>query len=164
MDLPTDCNYYEIILMDGDKYDLGKPKFEKIMQHMKKTNFKFFEKQYKEYIIDDIIVHNYDNKETNVMRHTAKDIKIYDNYRIIGFHKTKLTTLNYPSTTYIYNILYVKKLIFRISNRIYINYEIGMNEKNEKTYKVYLNYNHDSNVDMTSIHNTLSDMMLILLA
>ena len=163
MELPKDCNYYEIIFMNADLYSLGQSAFAKLLANMTATNYKSFEKQYKEYIIDDIIVQNYNNQETKILRLTPKDIIDRITYRIIGYQKSKLTALNHPSTTYIYNTLYIKKLTFRISNRIYINFEIALDKDEEKTYKVYINYNHDTNVDMSVITEQLKGLMHLFL-
>jgi hypothetical protein len=164
MILPKNCNYYEIVLLSNDnKYDFGQSGFSKVLAKMSQTTYKHFEKNYKEYIIEDIIVHNYNNEETKVFRNSAKDVIENKDHIIIGFQKTKLTPLNYPSTTYIYNISYVKKLIFRISNRIYINFEINLDKDSYKTYKIYINYNHDNNVDMSQILSQLDELMKLLL-
>jgi hypothetical protein len=162
MELPKDCNYYEIVLMDDDKYDLGQSKFSKILAKMIQTEYKHFSRQYKEYIIDDKVIHNFNNEETKVSQIIPIDFFDKKTYRIIGYQKTKLTPLNYPSTTYIYNTSYIKKLIFRISNRIYINFEIALSDS--KTYKIYINYNHDHNVDNTVITKSLTDILTLLLA
>jgi hypothetical protein len=164
MKIIENANYYEIIIMKSENvYDLGECEFSKILSKMISTDYKFFERQYKEYFIDDIIIHNYNNEETKVSKLKPKNYIDIDNYRIIGYQKTKLTSINYPSTTYIFNINYIKKLIFRVSNRIYINFEISLDEDSLKTYKVYINYNHDQNVDFTLIDKTLDDIIKLLL-
>ena len=183
----SDANYYEIYISnaasggggqagakvdgpDGHKsYDIGlsRKDFRNLLSTIAKSNLnlKPFQKEYKEYIYDDVIVHNYKNTETHVFRHTPICIKQLDKTcgaLLIGYQKNKLTFLNVPSTRNIYDIQYVKKLIFRVNNRIFVNFQSSVNLNQEKTYTAYINYNHENNIEQDSVQNNIESLMKVL--
>lgn len=160
----NECNYYEYVLTsDISKYDMGKKTFFDILTKMALENHKCFEKKYKEYIVsNNITCHNYENKDIKIYTNKALYIENKDKYIIIGYNKTKQTILNYPSTNNIYVTNYIKKLIFRVTNRIYINFEICLQENKKKLYKIYINYNHDNNVDTKIINQNIDDLLKII--
>lgn len=157
------CNYYEIVIMDKNKYDIGYERFFGTLAKMAFTDYKYFEKQYKQYIVlgdDNIFCHNYENEELKIFKNTPVLVEEGDGFKTYGYSKTKLTVLNYPSTTHIFDISYVKRLTFRVSNRVYINFEISFSPDDEKkTYRVYVNYNHDNNVDMKIVNKSLNEVL-----
>jgi hypothetical protein len=164
------ANYYEIFLnprLESKNLDenikvyntsLDKNEFKYLLSCVSRGNhnFKFFQKEYKEYIYDNVITHNYKNTETRIFKNTPISIIQHENSLVIGYNKSKLTFLSMPSTTNIYNINYVKKLIFRVNNRIFINFQISQNDKdNSQTYQAYINYNHESNIDPEEVNKTM---------
>lgn len=164
--LDSSSNYFEIYLTPGIKSEkhndlnildisVTKNQFEEMMAGLVKRDYKFFQKEYKEYNYGDVLVQNYNNTETRIIRLSSNIMKKNDKLLMIGYHKSKLTFLNVPSTTNIFDIHYVKKLIFRITNRIFINFQCNMDEDGNKTYMVYVNYNHESNIDPEGINETL---------
>lgn len=174
-------NYYEIFittnskqLLDDHVYDIGidKERFYKILSSIK--DHKYFQKEYKEYIYSDIVYRilnkNSSNKNNNdlmkVFKQTPLKITNYDKFIVIGYNKNKLSILNFPSTTNIDQINYVKTLVFRITNRIYVNFNITIDSKTKnKIYSIFLNYNHDSNyksdtnIDINEINKTIKDIL-----
>jgi len=182
----SEANYYEIYMgggggggaaanaanaakLEGHKsYNIGlsRKDFRHLLSAIAKSNLnlKPFQKEYKEYIYDDVIVHNYKNTETHVFRHTPVCVQKLDKAvgLLIGYQKNKLTFLNVPSTRNIYDIQYVKKLIFRVNNRIFVNFQSSVNLNQEKTYTVYINYNHENNIEQDSIQNNIESLMKVL--
>lgn len=174
-------NYYEIFITLGSKQladdqvydiDLSKEQFYKILSSIK--DYKYFQKEYKEYIYSDIVYRilnkNSNNKNNNdlmkVFKQTPLKITNYDKFIVIGYNKNKLSILNFPSTTNIDQINYVKTLVFRITNRIYINFNITIDNKTRnKLYSIFINYNHDSNyksdtnIDINEINKTINDIL-----
>ncbi len=161
------ANYYEIYLCSGkldNVYTVGMSaeEFERVLKRLTNSNYRFFQKEYKEYIYGDIISQNY--KNTEILVHGYKHIgtKYFDGYLMIAYNRSKLTFLSVPSTTNIYSMNYVKKLIFRVSNRIFINFKISQAKDSEKIYEVYINYNHESNIDQEQINATLEQVFATL--
>ena len=168
--LESNANYYEIHIkteklqkiihddsIESFNNGLGIPQFKKLLNTMK--NQKHFQKEYKEYLYDNVIVHNYKNTETRVFRQTPVIFEEADKYMMIGYNRNKLTFLSVPSTTNIHDMIYVKKLIFRINNRLFVNFEIGLSKDDTKTYKVYINYNHESNIEIDGLNVALAKII-----
>lgn len=178
----SEANYYEIYIGAGKQvqagaklespeshksYNIGlsRKDFRNLLSAIAKSNLnlKPFQKEYKEYIYDDVIVHNYKNTETHVFRHTPICVQPATSAGLlIGYQKNKLTFLNVPSTRNIYDIQYVKKLIFRVNNRIFVNFQSSVNLNQEKTYTVYINYNHENNIEQDSVQNNIESLMKVL--
>lgn len=159
--LIPDANYYEIYFVDrcSNNEIYNKSDFYTILGKVKDMSYKFFKKQYKQYIHENVIVHNYDNDEIKVQKKVLLD-KIYiTNTLTLAYQKTKQSMLNVSSTKNIYDIKYIKKLTFRVNNWIYINFEISFSHDMETLdHTVYINYNHDDKVDMELINTTLKDL------
>ena len=172
------ANYYELSFKPKNQlniksdnfiiYDtnLSFNDFQTYLFRMKNTTYKYFQKEYKEYLYDNITNQNYNNEEIKISKQNAltnKIININNNdIVIIGYQKIKQSVLNYPSTTKIYYSSYVKKMIFRINSRIFLNFSISLHNDNTKTYRVYLNYNHDNKVDLDISNKNITEIINIL--
>jgi hypothetical protein len=165
-------NYFEIFISPCTKrndsdivqtYDvaLTESEFVDLMRCVARANpdYKFFQKEYKEYVYGDIIVHNYKNTETRVFKYTPQCVTIDGKSLLMGFNRNKLTALNIPATKNIHDVNYVKKLIFRVTNRIFINFQTNLNQDGSKTYMVYINYNHDPQIDQEGIEKTMQEIL-----
>jgi nuclear transport factor 2 (NTF2) superfamily protein len=166
--LNSNSNYYEIYLTSNLKHDLldkeamafkidiSKDEFDSMLQTISNanTNYKFFQKEYKEYKYNEVTLHNYKNEETRVFKFTPQVIYKNDNAFLIGYQRNKLTFLSVPSTTSIYEISYIKKLIFRVNNRIFLNFQCNYTD-DTKIYTIYINYNHEANIDPDGVNNAI---------
>lgn len=170
LNIDDEVNYVELFFIKStsDKKDLKIHRtdltsdiFFDFLKKMKKTNYKFFQKEYKEYIYKDIICQIYLNDETKVYKKNV--LKVFqNNSSMISIYsdRIKQTLLNFPSTINLQQTSYVKKLIFRVNNRIYINFQITLDvESDVKSYEVYINYNHEENVDTQLINKTLAEVV-----
>jgi|TARA_B100000963_G_scaffold361902_1_gene400687 hypothetical protein len=108
------------------------------------------------------LVHNInDNKfyvnKTNYVSHNTND-----NYIFIKYTKQNLPQISFPSTRNINDKYYVNKITFKITNRIYINFELKKKiteDGNEKIFRrIYINFNNDKNdkIDNDNINNLLN--------
>ena len=124
---------------------------------MKNYAYKSFTKTYKQYVQDDIIYNNYENKEIKI--YTVKPLsyeKVNTNFLKINYKKSKKNIQNiFPNA-----ISYIKKFSFRINNRIYVNFETSITD-GEEFFKIYINYNHEKNVDMDVINKEIDVIMNI---
>ena len=151
-DVPPEFQVYNIAIDDQ--------KFSEIMQHVAKTNHKYSQRDFKEFTHKDMQCLCYTNDEVKVYRTTPMHIQYSEPFLIIGSNKSKLTLLNFPSTTSIHQTVYVKQLVFRITSRIYLNFRSSIDESTrKKVNSIYINYNHDSNVDMKMINEILVELM-----
>lgn len=95
-------------------------------------------------------VHVYSLDATCVMKKGRNAIAI-------GYHKKKMSILNFPSTTHYDNIKCISRTTFRVSNRVYVNFE-KHTTGDEVTFHAYVNYNHDKNVDWNSISRDMESL------
>lgn len=154
-------NYIEFFLKsDPSTTGFGEEEFYNALQKLKKTNHKYFQKEYKQYVIQNLFYENYDNQEVIVYEKNAVKVNREDpKWLEIHYSRNKLSMINLNSTRNVSSTNYVKKLIFRITNRIYINFEIKKNVETSTTSRyIYINYNHDQGVDMNATAKVISEI------
>ena len=146
--------------------DFSENEFLNIMSKLKQTSYKYFQKEYKEYVHKELEAqYQEDGLKVTHNHMLACDENSLKSFALLYFNKQKLTPINFPSTTDFQKISYVRKLIFRINNRVYINFVTTYDPKNEKTtYSIYINYNHDDNVDINNMKKTINECINLLLA
>jgi len=172
---PTGCNYVEIIrcstVYDADEGLVAncptKNEYDKLM--MRCTNYfknvKMFERHYKQFVFNNIYY--------NIVKATG-EASVYsltpgcrygghhDHLLTIAYEKKKLSILNFTSTMNYDNIVEVSKTIFRITNRIYINFEEhAYQDSSDVIYHAYVNYNHDKNVDWDTMKTDLNRVIKV---
>jgi hypothetical protein len=158
-----DSNYVEIYLINNNinnivDTSINKDLFYKILNKFKSDNFKFFQKEYKQYTLSNIYYENYNNEDVKVTKKICNNVNISKKFMTVFYNKNKLTMLNLPSTVKVNDISYIQKLTFRINNRIYLNFQ---SKKNNNTihYSIYINYNHDDNVDTNITNNIIKPIL-----
>lgn len=171
-------NYFEFLMIDDDvdavssaqdqgvqtlKTSIKKETFYSLMYKFMDTNYKQHQKQYTETVIEDVHYQNFKNEEMSVYSVVTNAVETVDNkVCVLMQNRNKLSILSVPSTLKIYSDNLVRKMTFKISNRVFVNFEHGVDKK-ERYYKVYVNYNHDKDVDVqnaiTMIKNALSILM-----
>lgn len=164
------ANYFEYVLFmgkqdDGWKTNITEDTFKDLLCRMSKHEYKYFQRDYKEIWYGDVVYQNYHNDELRVFKLTPlKNEEKRNNVLQIAFQKQKLSLVNVPSTKNFDDMLSVKQLIFRITNRIYVNFVVKKDAQQYTTYNVYINYNHDANVDVklaeTQIEKVLNQLKL----
>lgn len=163
-------NYFEIHLCNStynnvDKNvsiyttSLNRERFYNLMYKMMDTNYRYHQKQYKEVFIGDVCYQNYKNEEMSIHNIQTNTIEnITEKLFAIAQTKNKLSILSVPSTLNIYSENFIKRLIFRISNRVFVNFEHGITD-NKTYYKVFINYNHDKDVDVSVVLRHIKDAL-----
>ena len=167
-----DVNYIEFIILPSSKSVLedgifqtgiSEQQFNTLLEKMTHKEYRYFEKQYKEYVSDDMYYETGSGDEIRVNKKSALGIEVNNNTITIIYNKTKLSILSFPSSFKINTICYIKKLVFRINNRIYINFEMKKYHNSNKTiYSIYVNYNHDPNVDRVATIKLINSVLAIL--
>lgn len=135
------------------------------LMNAEKTKYKFFQKSFKTYCSGTMIMEN----------HCKSDIKVYEkvirsvfangkNYTCVGYNKEKKPYHSFPSTDKIHYMNYTNRLTFRISNRIYLNFDaIKINKKTDEIiYKVFINFNNDSSNDLENSVEKINYLINIL--
>ena len=155
----SDSNYVEFVLLsnhindDQNEVDIyetefSKEMFENVWRRLAKdeSTLQYFQKEYKEYIVDDVTYEHSKNNNIDVRKKQPVDFRKVGNIAVCMYKKNKLNILSFPSSTNVNVINYVVKLTFRVNNRIYINFETKVNQS-RKYYTIYVNYNHDNTID-----------------
>lgn len=162
--IPEQCNYVEICIKKDqgseDEINIGKDKFVKLMDCVKMS--RFFKKHTKFYQHGLLTYENSFHEEVKVTSKTIKHVESpLPGIMVCYSNKEKQPYHMFPSTSRIDNCYYSKKLIFRFHNRVYLNFEAisDMHRISEAIYKVYINYNHDNNVDLESITQCIQSIM-----
>lgn len=150
------------------KSNINYEQFNKLFNIFNKQNIRYVQRDYKEYMYLDVIYQNYDNNEIKVFKLNPKKIELCDNILHITYDKMKLSLSNVPSNNSVNSISYVRTYIFRITNRIYVNFRIRKyidninTPDNELVYDIYINYNHDKLVDESIIEQQIKKIKNIL--
>lgn len=169
----TDYNYIEFVVSSRNSEsslniydtDLDKDVFYNILRKLQNESYKYFQKDFKQYTSGNLIYET--SKESS-------DIKVYkkvpinamntvngiQNVTALCYKKTKLSILSFPSSLNINSILNVRRLTFRVNNRIYINFEIKQKLNGDNNYNIFVNYNHDPNVDASVMCRLIQSILL----
>lgn len=142
---------------------LERDAFYNLMYKMMDTHHKYNQKQYKEMVIGSVYYQNSKNEEINIHNiHTHRTV-CYQNQLLAKVQqKNKLTILSLPSTMNINMESHVRKLTFRVTNRVFVNFENGVCD-DHKYYKITVNYNHDKDVDLSNVIEVLEKTLSHLL-
>lgn len=159
-------NYVEIVVCDGDVYDLPDARFFRFLQIVKQRGGASFQKHYKEYVHRNMFYENSDKNQVKVYKKTLTlvDDEHANNMRVLVFHREKLPFHAFPSTMGLHSVAYVSKVVFKVNNRVFINFERRRYEDAPDTAfnKVYINYNHEENVDGVSMEAVIKDCVALL--
>lgn len=167
-----DSNYFEFCILDNNKNEtdqflclntsLSKTMFYNLMYKMMDTPHKYYQKQFQEKIIGTTVYQNYKNEDINTFSISTNDVRAYDKVAAFAHSKSKLSILGLPSTRNIYKEALVKKLTFRVTNRVFVNFEHG-DQNDIRYYRITINYNHDKDVDTTGVVKTIDQILSLLL-
>lgn len=123
---------------------------------MRKYDAKSFQGDFKTYQYFDMsLVKKIENND-------ATDIKVYQSRLVhststpttqaLYFEKHKVSSVLFPSTMNVHRITYVRKLVFRLNHRMFVNFVIEKEQgSDQKHYKVFLNYNASKDADVPTI-------------
>lgn len=77
-----------------------------------------------------------------------------DNYRFIvtKFKRQKIPNVCFPSTSHYDAKRYIRRLVFRLSNRVFLNFQ---EEAPFKARKVYINVNHSKDAEQSKLQNVI---------
>ncbi len=162
-------NYIEITLQDDieeeNNIHIDDKVFFRVLNNFKKRYPSSFQKHYKEYVFCNLF---YENNEKNQIKIYRKQVMKYEKpiskLHITVYHKEKQAYHIFPCSTNLHSISYISKVIFKLNHRVFVNFEKKTYEKNQGTYnKIYLNYNHEANVDTNHIDSSISSAVNFLL-
>ena len=122
-----------------------------------------FEKQYRIMKCNNLIYsNNISDNKYNLFSTTYIDRNILDNKLLILYKKDNLPVFQFPSTNNYDDDYYTNKITFKITNLIYLNFEIKK-KGSELYYRVYINQNNDKvNIDHTLIIKNIRETIQII--
>lgn len=163
-------NYVEFVLCTGNEknknaidINLSENAFLQLLSHLsekKDTRSNMFLKNITRYFYDDLI-YEICNKEIKTLRKTPVDVISSNSTLKLLYYKEKIPFYLFPSTNDIHEVQNISSAIFRFHNSIYLNFDIITYPRNpsaSRTYKVYLNYNHEQNIDAEHIQGILKNL------
>lgn len=124
------------------------------------NNFKKpFEKKYRILKhLDLIYIKNISDQKYNLYSLSFIDKEIHDNFLYLKYKKNNLAIFQFPSTNKINDDYYLNKITFKITNLIYLNFEIMKKSDTQIFYRVYINFNNDKhNIDHDLIIKNLEN-------
>ena len=131
-----------------------------LLNLMNNYNLKPFEKKFrvlKHY--NKKLIYSINDNKYNVNTEEYLSNSMTDKYIMIKYNKENIPPINFPSTNNIHDMYHINKIIFKITNRIYINFELKkkiVNEKSEIFRRIYINLNNDKkNLDNNDINDIL---------
>jgi hypothetical protein len=162
-------DYLEVVLMHPDRpnsYDIPEEQFIDLINKFKKRQ-KGFQQFTKEYVYNDMHlikkIENNDVVESKVYKQKAIEIQNVENgkFRMVFYEKKKLPVIAFQSTSNIHNTVYKRKLIFRVTNKLFINFQLEMHDT-ELSRKIYINFNNSKDADHKDIEQKITHFMDIL--
>lgn len=140
---------------------LSRDEFYDYLRKIMQMSYKYSQKQFKELVIGNTHYYNFNNQEVQVYSETTNNVAEISNtntYIAVAQNRSKLSILGFPSTRNIYVENVKRRLTFRITNRIFVNFEHG-EEDGTIFYNIYLNFNHDKDVDVENAIGTIEKVL-----
>ena len=166
IDQPYD--YLEVVITkDNNTYDVSPELFEKILQTFAQTckTYKYFQSDYKEYIYRNThMIKKIENDtvtETKVYMYRPVFINNINNTKYIFYERKKISSINFPSKKEYDTVIYKRKMIFRINNKIYVNFqqEIFPEDSDKIYHKIFINFNNHKDSDLTETSTKISSLL-----
>lgn len=164
---PDNYNYMEIICgkVAYDGYEgiivdtIDKERYQQLFQSIQHSfpKLKPFTKCYREMIFRNTVFQIIkDTGAVTVFSLMPISYEVQNSTIQLYYEKKKLSILSFPSTKYYDSIHNIKKTTFRVSNRVYVNFEEYDDGSN---YHVYMNYNHGINVDWDHVKKDIDTIV-----
>jgi hypothetical protein len=176
LSMPERANYLEIMFLDPTKPNsltqiettLSESAFSDYLSKMKRhQRFKHFSKSFKTYVNAAVHMENTGHEDIKVYTKTVLDVcpSSSSEYVSVYFNKEKKPYHAFPSTSNLHAVYYTNRLSFRVNNRLYVNFDIRKYPDDlAETRHVFLNYNHDSNVDFENISVMIDNVLKTLVS
>ena len=168
--IPDRCNCIDVILVEkgGSSVefitDVPEARFNALIDSMRPFKYKHFNKSFKSYCVGNLTLENANHEDikvyskTTLKSGTVKDAP--DRFIVLYNKKEKKPFHTFPSTTKMHAVFYTNRLTFRASNRLFVNFDIQFHpEDNTVIRRVFVNYNHDNNVDIDNFRMSLAPIL-----
>ena len=166
-DLGRHGNYLEVVLVpkasSPNQTNVDEALFYKMLTAVRQTGQHPLQRHFKEYQYRNLVYEVNEQHQINIFKKKCGyEGPLHEtNFKVLVYHREKQAYHSFPSTTMIHSVSYVDRATFKINNRLYLNFEkkIYEDDVNEKFYKVFINYNHDNNVDISTMQSSLVQLV-----
>lgn len=166
----TSFDYMELIVVNKDdptSYDIQQEQFHRMIQLMiVNKHYKMFQVDTQEYIYG--TVHMF----KNICNGEVQEVKVYNMVPIhfasdnglltVKYERQKLSSVTFPSVTEIDMVKLYRRLIFRVNNKIYVNFQIEKTDTEAFVRKVYVNFNNSHDTDVSDSTKILEQVVAVL--
>jgi len=176
-DIVKNCNYVEFVLVprlvmeelqpDGTvstiDANLDNNTFYALLSQFKNNtnNAKYMQRFFKRLIYRNMFYETNEKYEIKTYKQTISSIvKLKGPFVVTGYNKQKISFHSFPSTSENNMECYVNSIVFKVNNRLFLNFDIiSNNDTDKKFYKIYMNYNHEHNVDVDYMETQIKSMI-----
>lgn len=149
-------------------YNLSDDEISSRMRPLIARNIKFYERKIKMYVKDNfyyevVLDHKDDVSDIRSYVKSALDFDISQGMVKIFYNKSKKPIHAFSSSHDMHDISYIRRLTFRINNRVFINFDFASNVDGQKYNKVFMNANIDHNVDRDYIQTEMEQYLDIMM-
>ena len=146
------------------KYALDQALFDSLLKAFSDKNGKYFQHDYVEHhknelrLIQKIEADQVTETKVNMMR--LCDFKLLPLNIITYFDKKKVPIITFPSTNKLNDIKYIRKVIFRINNRLYVNFCEEKSSSNTIIYRINININYTDGMDIEDMKKRIKRILV----
>lgn len=132
-----------------------------IIETLREKGYKHHQHHYKEYTYRNLVYESNEKNHKTFKKQLVSSSSSADEIHTFAYHKEKMPYHSFPSTINLDSVMYVSKLVFKVNNRLFINIEhkTNGNSSNNGYKKVYVNYNHDDNVDPLHVESSINSIL-----
>lgn len=152
-------DYMEVVFTGPLQAGPGAPRpfvseaeFQRMLGVMYTSRERPFQADYKEYYLDNLVlskkIEDGAATESKVYQVFPTTVEDHPHFRVVYYHKKKLTTIAFPSTRSFDAVRHTRRLTFRINNRVYVNFQTSAEAGLPLTSKVYINFNNSKDADL----------------
>jgi hypothetical protein len=170
--LDSRFDYMEIVFCntkDANSYDIPEDQFMDMMFKMKKANYKYFQTDSQDYIKGN------KHMKKKIVAGEVQEVKVYNisplyiinenKYIKVAYEKQKLSSIMFPSIDDVDTFVVTRKLIFRVNNKVYVNFQLQRTPGSDKIIrKVYINFNNSRDTDIEEVNKQLDELITLITA
>ena len=164
----TKFDYLEVVLATDNVYDIPEERFEELLSKCRRQYGKCFQTDLKEYLYRDLrMIKKINDKneveETKVYQTSCVEVQDdpKNKYKVATFYKKKLSPVSFPSTMIYDDVIKKRRTVFRINNKIYINFDKELSFKHQDgtlRHKVFINFNNNKDTDIKESMNLIQQL------
>lgn len=157
--LPSNHSNYDVF-----EHSLEKDLFDRLISMLSRKYERAFEHDFMETVKGDtVLVRKFE--DGNIVETRVNNIQVLDQWfdaiadsatnalNIMIYDKKKVPVIMFPSTSSVHSVKYIRRLIFRINNRVYVNLqeEKFCDSLNDIYFRAYVNINYSEGIDNSDI-------------